>query len=312
MLQENSWLVKYNKLNNSFKKKLVFRLGAEAGFFSEYNHMVFAMLYCLKHSIKFVLSTRGNKFDIKNGWQDFFLPFCEETKLKFHITYNIRKYQYRKARSQDYKTFVFKKVHGINFFTQDIWDDIRAQNPGEIFCIPELGINHTLVGSCKIIIDNIWRYQPGIAEDILNKVDILCLPKEYIGIHIRGGDKVTEHQLFTPTDYIEKLITFTQCKDIYVATDDYRNIIYIKENFSNYNVYTNCSKEAIGHLQSTFDAQNISSKKEALIDLFTDVDILSNAGMFIGTYSSNIGMYIGMRIGESKCKCLDFDKWQLW
>jgi hypothetical protein len=31
---------KYNTLNNSYKKTLVFHLGKDAGFFSEYNFMI--------------------------------------------------------------------------------------------------------------------------------------------------------------------------------------------------------------------------------------------------------------------------------
>ena len=37
------------------QKRLVYNLGSEAGFFSEYNNMILAILYCLKHNINFVL-----------------------------------------------------------------------------------------------------------------------------------------------------------------------------------------------------------------------------------------------------------------
>lgn len=83
-------LSQYTKLNNSFKKKLVFRLGMEAGFFSEYNNMILAMLYCLEHKIKFTLYSKDANFGYNEGWNDYFLPFCEDV---YHPV--LKKYNHR-------------------------------------------------------------------------------------------------------------------------------------------------------------------------------------------------------------------------
>ncbi len=307
----NNWIKSYKTLNDSFEKKLIFRVGAASGFFSEYNHMVFAIAYCLKHEIKFVLSSKKNNFSVKNGWQDFFLPFCEESNSSLHATYNMRGYQER-TTAVNIKAALFKRLLGADFLTQHLWPKFREQEELENIFIPELNLTGSLVENCKTIITNIWHYQPDTAFVIQNRIAELAIPDEYAGVHIRGGDKVTEHKLFSPSDYILKLQEISMCKNVYVATDDYKNVVLLKRSFPDYNFFTNCDENAKGYLHSAFDAQSVNSKKKAMLDLFIDVDILNGANLFIGTYSSNVGMYMGMRRGVNTCYCLDFDEWRIW
>jgi len=70
-------LVDYQKLNDSFKPTLVFHLGVEAGFFSEFNNMVLAMLYCLHHAIRFVLYSDNANFKVGKGWDNHFFVLAK-------------------------------------------------------------------------------------------------------------------------------------------------------------------------------------------------------------------------------------------
>ena len=58
-------LEQYNRINSSFKKKLIFHLGAEGGFYSEFNNMISAILYCLKYKYKFILYSKDANFATK-------------------------------------------------------------------------------------------------------------------------------------------------------------------------------------------------------------------------------------------------------
>ena len=312
-MNNQEWLIQYNKLNNSFKKKLVFRIGTDAGFFSEYNNMIFAMLYCLQNEIKFVLSSKDNKFSIEKGWQDFFLPFTEETLVSFHVRHNNRGWYYNPTRREYYKIRILRKLFSIDFLTQDLWCYFREPEFWKSkFSIPKLGIsNCNLLEGSRIIVNNIWNYQPDVQDIINYKKASIGLPKEYIGVHMRSGDKVTEHKLFSVEDYMLKVEQVSSCKNIYIATDDYANIVALKK-YKGYNIYTVCQEKSTGHVQSEFDSLNTSSKKEAILDLLADIDALSNSLAFIGTYSSNIGMYLGMKMGEENCHCLDFESWRVW
>lgn len=44
---------------------MIFHLGIDAGFFTEYTYMLHAMLYCLQHKIQFKLYSDDANF----GWE---------------------------------------------------------------------------------------------------------------------------------------------------------------------------------------------------------------------------------------------------
>lgn len=42
---------RYQALNRTFRKELIFHLGSDAGFYSEFNNMILAIIYCLQYHI---------------------------------------------------------------------------------------------------------------------------------------------------------------------------------------------------------------------------------------------------------------------
>ena len=47
-MSANNLTTTYRLLNSSFRKTMIFHLGIDAGFFTEYTYMLHAMLYCLE------------------------------------------------------------------------------------------------------------------------------------------------------------------------------------------------------------------------------------------------------------------------
>ena len=80
----------YQRLNRSFKYELVFHIGTDAGFYSEFNNMVLAIIYCLQYRVKFSLCSSDANFRVRDGWRDYFVPFCDEVEETFHHKYNVR------------------------------------------------------------------------------------------------------------------------------------------------------------------------------------------------------------------------------
>jgi len=307
------WVENYNKLNNSFKKTLVFRVGIQAGLFSEINHMFLAVLFCLKNNIKFVLSSRENNFSYDKGWQDYFLPFCEESNAKIHLKNNARSYQIKATINNIIKTKLIRKALGINYLTQDIWPFIRdAKFQNETFDIPQLNISGNLLSALQVVVNNIWHYQPAIQYEINTKIDTLNLPSDYVGVHIRSGDKATEAKLSPVYDYINYIKSISSLKELFVLTDDYNIIKELKKDFTDYNFNYLCEEDEKGFTEAAYNNMNKEAKKTSVIKLLIDTEVMYRSSVFVGTFSSNVGVFIGMRRNAKAWYGIDANNWRIW
>ncbi|MDR1091151.1 MAG: hypothetical protein LBL79_08765 [Prevotella sp.] len=306
----------YYILNKSFKKKFIFHLGSDAGFFSEYNNMILAILYCLVNRIQFVLYSEDANFGYNKGWRDYFLPFCDEVNDNFHRKYNFRDYDFlrqRLSRKDKLKTRVYKLLNGVNFLTQDLWLRIRDRShEDEIYNVPELGIiNSSFRDACRSLITMTWTYEAETGSMIKNKIESLNLPAEYIGFHIRRGDKNIEHKSTGTNLYFEK-IKDPDIRNIFISTDDYNVILEVKNDlYTHWNFFSLCREDQVGYDHKQYKKLDKSRIKEEQTDLLISIDILSNSHHFIGTFSSNIGMFMGMRMGAKKSVSVDI-AWQIW
>ena len=68
-MNPNDLATKYHLLNRSFKKTMIYHIGIDAGFFTEYTYMLHAMLYCLQHKIQFKLYSDDANFGWEKGWK---------------------------------------------------------------------------------------------------------------------------------------------------------------------------------------------------------------------------------------------------
>lgn len=311
-MNKQQLLENYAELNNSFKEKITFHLGAEAGFFSEFNNMVLAMLYCLSKEIKFTLYSKKANFALEKGWNDFFESFCEETDFFLHSRYNRRAYQIKNQRKLPPK--VLKLLTGNEYLTQDIWDSFRSEEFSQKkFNIPQLGLNNSsLLEATQKIIHMIWNYNANSQKIIEDHVNMLNLPGNYISVHIRAGDKTLEANTFDFHHYMKKAQKVGHTKKAFILTDNYTVFEDLKRYYSNWEFFTLCSSSERGYVHSEFRKRDKNEKYLQHLKLFASLDVCAASEKFIGTYSSNPGMFMGMRIGEDKCACVDYDAWKLW
>lgn len=306
---ENVLLESYTRLNNTFEQTLVFRLGDDAGFFSEYNGMILAMLYCLTHRIRFVLHSYKGNFAQEKGWTDFFLPFCEVSKINssfLHTYANFRPYGlHDRIRLKDgvWRWQLKKRVLNLLFqgyksvfsphtyLTQDLWD--RFFYPLPYYDIPELSVHGDIIHACHKLVQFTWRFNERTWEDIRALKSRLRLPDKYISCHIRGGDKSLEADLLTINPYME-WIKSQQCSDVFVLTDDYSVIEQLTAQYPSYRWYTLCEKVERGYFHQSFLRKSKDLKRELLIKLFASVDIIADSQRFLGTKTSNPSIFMDM------------------
>ncbi len=305
----------YQLLNKSFRKEVVYKIGMSAGFFSEYNSMILSMLYSLEHKIRFKLCSGPTNFH-PEGWNGFFLPFCEQVEdSSGHYKTCDWKYalkqMVRDGRFSAYKSLLpYLSPTGKELKTQEVFG--RSRDPHRAkkkYYIPELGINGNIQEACSKLIETTWRYNEKTQKSIDGLKASVNISGNYIGFHIRWGDKSIEHKPYPAEAYFAK-VADTETKKTFVASDDYRAVDAVRRLRPGWEVYTLEREDERDFSYAGFLHQPEEARQEQLLRLFASVDLLSQSQQFIGTYSSNLGMYVGMRNAKI-CTGVDYDSWRL-
>jgi hypothetical protein len=303
--------IEYRKINDSFERTFVFHLGVDSGFFSEFNNMVLAILYCLTNKIRFVLYSGDANFKINRGWDDFFMPFCDETRAVVHRKLNRRYPSRHVSLTRRLAVTAFKRIHGIDYLTHDLWNSFRSPD----FAAQSFSFsNHRdldLRGAAQILISMLWKYNPETRCAIETLKNSVPLPEEYLGLHVRSGDKHVEALPLNIPSYMRKAMSISSLRNIFLLTDNW--IIYeeAKRNYPGYTFSTLCLPSDRGYVHREFVKSGKDEREVKLLRLFASIDILASARYFVGTFSANPGMYLGMRMDRTRAFSADGHDWRI-
>lgn len=315
----------YRVVNESFRKRMVCHIGIDCGFFVEMNYMVNAMLYCLAHRIKFQIYSEDANFGTGVGWTEYFLPFCDEVHESFHKQYNFHRPPSwhrilkgcRKQKSVGLirwkvksvlKTIVgrliaFGVYKELVLFAQDV-----SYEPDKQYHIPELGINCSYYEAYGLLAKMVWKFQPSIQRQKACYIDRLALPPLYDGIHIRGGDKVTETELISGT----RIMQMQKPKDgtcVFVLTDDYRQYQKLHDEYPQVQFLTLCQPEEKGYLHKAFGQKSPQSRQKAIIRLIVSADVLLASRSFMGSITTGPSVFImKLRLDDPLVQAVDCPK----
>lgn len=324
MKEEKELVEAYRRLNDSFRKRCVFHVGASAGFFSEYNMMLLAMLYCLIHRVRFTLFSGDANFAYAKGWTDYFEPFCDEVHSPLHRKLNQRpvgewKTMWRMARekrsagilcwklkSQFFSliAFFYKRFTGTAYYTQDIWHGLLALRTDARYRIPELGIDGDLGTALRTLARITWRFNPETADGIRKIRSTIVLPPKYVGCQMRGGDKFIEFALVPAEDYIRAFEVCPDIKDVFVLTDDFRIMEQLQKQYKEYRWHTLCQPAEQGYFHADFMKNDKEYLHRRMLRFFASVDILTGAAFYVGTRTSNPSVFLYIYMPEA---CADTD-----
>lgn len=305
--------IAYQKYNKQFREKYVYRLGGFTGFFSEYNNMIIAMLYCLVHHKQFVLQSRNANFSAGEGWNEFFEPFCKEANNVLLDKYNHRIKPLYDQKSDRYAFNLYRYLILQNArFTYEFFDEMRKMPVDTIYEIPELGLKGNLRECCAEIHKMVWRYNASTGNEIAGMIDGLALPKEYVSIHVRQGDKNIETEVYTPERYMSELQKHTDCRDVFVLTDDYCVLTDLRKKYADYTFYTLCQEDEDGYELHKLHAMPYEERRKSMLRLWASMDVMEKGQVFVGTFSANPGMNMGFRMSEEQIFGIDYEHWILW
>lgn len=296
--------------NSSFKKIAICHVGIDAGFFCEYSYMLEIMLYCLEHQIQFKLYSKDANFGYDKGWTDYFEPFCVEVIDSFHHFCNFHsiqpwnriwknrkmiesisiKWKIKLEILSLYGKLMKLKKGDFNYYTYDITDRLRTKD--SLFCIPDLNFKGNYLDVFRLVDSIAWHFNDATHSAIEMLIATLNLPKHYIGCQIRGGDKNIEFELSSPNAYINKLRVVSSLKDVFVLTDDYQLLEQLREKAPDYHFYSLCQLSERGYYNRIFTKYDGETKRLRMERFFASMEILRNADLFVGTFTSGPSIYI--------------------
>lgn len=295
------------------QKTLIFHIGCSAGFFSEYLEMIAAIVYCKLNNIQFKLYSKDANFGYKNGWTDFFEPFCDEVNEDFHSKYNLRfkfpsltrlilkkiikhieipNWCWRKLTWWYLKVFLtapfYKNKYKFDYYTHELWSKIQNYKTRQL--------EKNYIEAQINAINNSWRLNSSTRIEVEKLIKNLNLPDKFIGTQIRAGDKSTEQLTYHFNDYLNKINSLdTDIKDLFVLTDDYNIITDLKIKYPQYHIHTLCNENDKGYNNEIFQNQSQDFKRSKLINLIASVEILWKSEILVGAINANPSLFLYLR-----------------
>ena len=253
MLDIQEKIDKYNKINNSFDKKLIYHVGSYAGFHSEVDAMMQIMLYCYKHNIKFILYADDANFAGGQGWEEFFEPFVEENHNSLNNKFNIRHYSSNLILSTYEKigAYILKKIEKVDYLTQDIFRTAISKkiSTTEIIEWDDFDVKGPTFYEFGKIADFALRYNEKTNSEVNEIIQSLDLPKSFYSVQLRGGDKLGEKGVVNNIKtVVDRINNYSDSIDnLFVFSDDYRYVEEITKLLPKTKIYTLCDPNDKGY-----------------------------------------------------------------
>ena len=166
-----------------------------------------------------------------------------------------------------------------------------TENPDHHYRIPELGIDADYTEVYGLLARMVFRFNPSIQRQATLVESRLSIPALYDGIHIRGGDKMTETTLISGKQ-IMQVLNAQAGSCVFILTDDYRQYQELQSNYPHVHFLTLCQPEERGYLHKAFSQKSSQSRKEAIIRLLISVDLLLHCRSFVGSITTGPSVFV--------------------
>lgn len=288
------------------------------GFFSEYDRMLLGILHCALRNWNFTLASRSPALP-GEGWRGTFESFCSEFDHPLVALFDGRSTSdspfYRNLRGRARGAL----LHVVGYawfpgtrFMVDEWDSLRRLQEARTVRFEDASGNTDapLRDALRAIHQVVWRPSPAARRFIEAEIARAAMPRSYVGLHIRRGDKETEAAHTPVRQYVEKIEQLTPLKDLFLLTDDFRVVAELKSLKPDWRVFCRCEPNQFGYSHSGFAAQPSEVRRQRTWQLLADVEALARSEVFVGTFSSAVGEFLGIA-RPAGTHAVDFEQWTM-
>lgn len=285
---------------------LIFSLGRR-GFFSEINNMAFCYIYARRRNYNFVVNSFFWNCRSRKGLRDYFdIPFAETTNLfSAQLLRTMNDSQVgvlRKCAFSFLKAFnrLYLLTHSGVILASSVFSEFRS--PAFLSSIT--------YGEYKEALTTLFKYSDEVKDIIERRKQDLGIDQNYVGVHIRRGDKITtgEMQNINLERYAQTILS-SNYKTAYIASDDLNVVNLLRENLSSkgIRIFSSPKLKENGFVEMAFNKKHRNERVEETLNLLFDIEMLANSSYFIGTFSSNLSRVIPVFVGIKNCVSLDLD-----
>lgn len=159
------------------------------------------------------------------------------------------------------------------------------------------------------IAKNIWSLNEEIKNNIEHhKQKFKFNKRQYIGLHIRRGDKLIKEAEYIPISNYISVIEMLELESlpIFIATDDYSVVTELYKLRPLWKIHSLSNPILSGHDQDVYNAQSKEKIYNSTNSFLTEIDILIQANIYIGTITSNVSKVISL-LRNCKTKTFTLD-----
>lgn len=297
-------------------KKIIYSL-THRGLYSELVNLALAKVYADKYNYRLLVNSRNWNSKIDNGLSDWFIPYFEETHSI--LTYQekiynnekpwIGKIYYNPSAFWGYwRERLYNKI--FKFFSPTALlskESFQRMHSGDFLSQYSEG---ELLNAVSNSFKKFYNYNALTQNSISEKKQYINIPDNYISVHIRRGDKIVTGEMedIDLNIYADTIRKYSYISNnIYIATDDVTVISYISKKLSDINIkiYYNKENKLKGFDEKTYNLKSDSVRRDEVLNMLFDMDMMINSSFFIGTFSSNVGCVVAMYLGLDKCHSID-------
>lgn len=297
-------------------KKIIYSL-THRGLYSELVNLALAKVYADKYNYRLLVNSRNWNSKIDNGLSDWFIPYFEET-------HSILTYQEKIYNNE--KPWIGKIYYNPSAFwgywRERLYNKIfKFFNPTALLSKESFQRMHSgdflsqysegeLLNAVSNSFKKFYNYNALTQNSISEKKQYINIPDNYISIHIRRGDKIVTGEMedINLNIYVDAIRKYSYISNnIYIATDDVTVISYISKKLSDIDIkiYYNKENKLKGFDEKTYNLKSDSVRRDEVLNMLFDMDMMINSSFFIGTFSSNVGCVVAMYLGLDKCHSID-------
>ena len=297
-------------------KKIIYSL-THRGLYSELVNLALAKVYADKYNYRLLVNSRNWNSKIDNGLSDWFIPYFEET-------HSILTYQEKIYNNE--KPWIGKIYYNPSAFwgywRERLYNKIfKFFNPTALLSKESFQRMHSgdflsqysegeLLNAVSNSFKKFYKYNALTQNSISEKKQYINIPDNYISVHIRRGDKIVTGEMedINLNIYVDAIRKYSYISNnIYIATDDVTVISYISKKLSDIDIkiYYNKDNKLKGFDEKTYNLKSDSVRRDEVLNMLFDMDMMINSSFFIGTFSSNVGCVVAMYLGLDKCHSID-------